>query len=309
MLDIGKFLSKWLLMLIIVSIVAFGVVRLMPVSPVDIMLSSMSLPKTEENVKFLEEKWGLDKSLKDQYFIWIQSFLRGDWGESLITKTPLKEEWAQRIPYSVFIGIGGLLLAAVIAFFLGYGASLKERGFFDMLSKGLSLFSQTVPSFILSIVVIYLIGVKTQKAKIFTGDGKIGLILALIFTTISITGPLSRIVKTHFEEEMSETYILALISRGHNPNKVLLTKGYRKALHGLLSALTEKLSWIIGGTTVVEFAFSIPGMSFFLVESIHSRDYLVVQSYILIMFIWMFFVHLVIDTSLKLLVARGSHEG
>lgn len=308
MTDIFKFITKWILMFIIMSILAFVLVRMMPISPVEILLNNLSLPSTEENIKAVEEKWGLDKPLITQYKVWFTNFIKGDWGHSYITKLDLKEEWAKRLPYSLIIGLGGLVLSSILSFFIGYLSAIKENGFWDRLSKGLSIFAQSVPIFILSILVIYGLGVKLQKVKFFTGNQKAGLFFGVLFSALTTVGLLSRIVKSHFIEEGNKTYILSYISRGYNPKTVLLTKGYRQPLYGLFSALIDKLSWVIGGTTVIEFAFSIPGISYFLVESMHSRDYLVIQSYIILMFLWMFFVHIIINLILKVLLRGGHNE-
>ncbi len=83
--------------------------------------------------------------------------------------------------------------------------------------------------------------------------------------------------------------------RGYNLKYVLLRHCYKPVLYSILSASLVKFSSVIGGSVVVEFAFAIPGISYFLINSIVARDYNVIQAYLVILFVWMFSVHLIID--------------
>ena len=87
------FLLKWILIFLVGSILIFGVVRLMPTSPVDHYLTKMSLPLTEENRAVIRKNMGLDKPVVQQYFDWIFDFLRGNWGVSLTSHTDIRTEF------------------------------------------------------------------------------------------------------------------------------------------------------------------------------------------------------------------------
>lgn len=80
--------------------------------------------------------------------------------------------------------------------------------------------------------------------------------------------------------------------------------GWRPALYGLVSAMIARFAWVLGGSSVMEFIFTIPGISYFLVDSMKARDYMVLQTYILVLIIWMFFVHLILGLVLRILDVR-----
>lgn len=301
-----KVILKYFFVLCFMSLVIFALTRSMPLSPVDLLLQQLKLPPTPENKLLVEMQWGLDKPLYVQYFRWLGAFVRGDWGESLISKQNIREEIFRGIPYSVTLGLGGVLLSALLGFFGGYLASLKKGGFFDRLTAFLSLFVQTVPVFILSVVLIYYIGVKYQLLKVFTGSIFVKMSLGMLMVTLSSVGSISRVMRKHFLNIQKQPYIRAEISRGFLPNKILLTSGLRPALIGLSSAIVSKFAWVIGGTAVVEFVFSIPGVSFFLVNSIAQRDYNVIQSYLFFIVIWMMLVHLMFSIIMRLLGEKVS---
>ncbi|WP_024466599.1 ABC transporter permease [Treponema pedis] len=299
-----NFFIKCCIVFLGATLFAFGISRAMPTSPVQILLTSRQLPPTRENISFLEYEWGLDKSLPEQYLIWTSRLIKGDLGVSMLTKQPVKTEFIKRLPYSIGIGLGGLLLGAALSFYLGYKAALKERGCADFITRIFVIINQTVPVFILAVILIYFIGVKYKLLKIFTGNNGIKITSAMLLIMFGNMGSLSRNVKSHFKKVTEESYFIFAVSRGFTVKKALLNEGCKPALIGLISLTISKCAWVIGGSAVMEFIFTIPGISFFLIESIMRRDYNVIQAYIIVIAIWMFFVHFLLEFVLILLDRR-----
>ncbi len=296
-----RYLLKWIVIFWIASVVAFGVGRLMPGSPAELLLQAYDLPETPENIRLIEKQWELDRPLYEQYGTWLVNFLRGDWGRSMISKLDIRELFIRKLPYSLILGFGSILISSVSAFFLGFFAAVKQKGIADRLSSWLAVLSQTVPSVVLAVVVIYVVGVKLKAVKFFSGGSTAGVVAAVLFLSVYSVGSLSRIVRVHFREQMSKPYIRFAISRGFTPNYALLRYGSRPVLYGMLSVLIAKFAWVLGGSSVMEFIFTIPGISYFLVDSMRSRDYYVIQSYIMVIAIWMFLVHLLFNLAMRLL--------
>lgn len=210
----GKFLLQWALFFFLASILIFVLVRMMPVSPAEQMLSYYQLPPSEENIRIVERQMGLDRPLTEQYLRWILNFFRGDWGISYLSHLSVKEQFFKKLPYSLAIGGGGLLLAAVLAFFMGYRAALKPRGICDRLSTALVLLSQTFPEFLFAVVLIYALGVRMKAVRFFTGKGYGGVIAAILITALYLMGTFARVCKVHFQEELQTSHVRFAISRG-----------------------------------------------------------------------------------------------
>jgi len=274
-----KYILKWLGIMFILSVITFLIVRFIPVSPIDMLLQHYNLPLTEENRKLLTSYYKLDQSLFKQYIVWIKDFLKGNWGISFITKLPVKEEMLRRLPYSLIIGLSSLFLSIILSFFL---------------------------SFIIAIFIIYYFGVKTQLIKFFIGGKFYGILFSIIILVLYQVGNLSRIVRDTFVEMKEETFVKFYLIRGFNINYVLLRHCYKPALYSLFSASISKFSSVVGGSAVVEFSFAIPGISYFLINSIVNRDYNVIQAYIFLICIYMFFVHLIFDFLLSFLREKGN---
>ena len=286
---------KWILVFFATSIVAFAIVRITPGSPVDITLNRLGLPRTAENIKVIEKQYHFDEPLVQQYFSWMKDFLSGEWGKSYLTQSSLKSEIISRLPLSLGLGMGGILLAMLLSFWIGYKASLDDKGKYNYISRALTLMSQTVPVFLLILITIYFLGVKLQIMKFFTNVTPAGIIVAIIFVAFPMIGPMSRAVRVHFKETAESMFMQYYTIRGYDSKKALLKYGSRPALYGLFSIAISKFSSVLGGATVVEFAMALPGLSTFLIDSISRRDYPMVQSYIMILVIWMFLVNIVFE--------------
>lgn len=290
-----KLILKWIIVFFATSIVAFAIVRITPGSPVDITLNRLGLPRTAENIKVIEKQYHFDEPLVQQYFSWMKDFLSGEWGKSYLTQSSLKSEIISRLPLSFGLGMGGILLAMLLSFWIGYKASLDDKGKYNYISRALTLMSQTVPVFLLILITIYFLGVKLQIMKFFTNVTPAGIIVAIIFVAFPMIGPMSRAVRVHFKETAESMFMQYYTIRGYDSKKALLKYGSRPALYGLFSIAISKFSSVLGGATVVEFAMALPGLSTFLIDSISRRDYPMVQSYIMILVIWMFLVNIVFE--------------
>ena len=180
-------------------------------------------------------------------------------------------------------------------------AAAQDSGFMqDVMKQVLSI--NYVP--IILNFIIYFLGVKLRAVKFFTGSVRNAMISAILITAIYQLGGLSRVVRNAFREEMRKSYVRFAISRGFSREYVLYRHASRPVLCTLIGAVIANFAWVFGGSTVLEFAFTIPGVSYFLVDSMQSSDYTVLQTDLLVVVIWMFCVHAVLNLVLYALDVR-----
>jgi len=290
-----KYLVKWVFLFLGVSILSFLVVRLLPVSPVEMLLQKYNLPLTEENKAFLTLHYGLDKSIVEQYYLWLVGILKGDFGISFFSRLPVREEFFRRLPYSFMIGFFSLLLANIFSFILGYFAAIEKTGILDRITRFFSILTLSFPSFLIALFIIYFLGVKVKIISFFSGNSFGGSVFSIFILCFYQMGNLTRIVCNRFLSLQKESYVKFYVIRGFSLEYVLFRHCYKPVLYSLLSASVSKCSSVIGGSSVLEFVFSIPGISYFLISSIVARDYNVIQAYIFFVFVWMFLIHLLFD--------------
>lgn len=292
-------------MLWIASMIIFAITHLIPPTPMEVFLHSRGLAATPEAVAALQHQWGLDGSAISQYIHWVTGFVRGDCGHSIFVDRPICEQMAAKIPVSLFIGLGGVLLAAILAYPLGCKTAL-QGGIWDLVSRLLAVISQAVPSFVVAILLIYWVGVRLGWVSFYSLTGTPQLIAPMLIIAFYSWGQLARVVAHHALDVSAQPFVAAEMGRGFDRQTVVITHGRRQILYGLVAACLAKMSWVIGGSSILEFVFAVPGMSAYIIDSIKQRDYQVIQSYLIFLVVWMIAVHLVCDLLLAWLDPRSS---
>lgn len=133
------------------------------------------------------------------------------------------------------------------------------------------------------------------------------LIAAIIITAFYTMGSLSRISKLSFEEEMNKTYVKFALSNGFTRREIAMSQCRKPVIYKLVSAVISKFAFVFGGSAILEFAFAIPGISYFLVNSMKQSDYTVLQSYMLVVMLWMLFVQVLLN-ALLLIISGGNRD-
>ncbi len=303
------FTLKYILVFLIISMIIFAVVRLLPTPPTDQWLSAYNLPRTDENIKWVTEKMGLNKPIAEQYINWIRNFFVGDWGKSLISNAEIFPIFLSKMPISLSIGFIGTLLAGILGFLLGYGSAYSKYSWCDKLSSALVVLTQSLPSFIVAIIIIHFLSIKLKLFYFFSGSIIAPLIISILLTCLYTAGGLARIVKLAYQEEMKKSYVRMLVTLGFSRSEIMRRHILRPILIKLLAAILSRFAWVFGGSTVLEFAFAMPGISYFLVDSMQKSDYNVLQTYVLVVILWMFFIHILLSILIKSLdIRRLSNE-
>lgn len=167
------------------------------------------------------------------------------------------------------------------------------------MTRFISVVSQAVPNFIAAILVIYCLGVRFKMVKFFTGGNVPGVFAAIFLNCLYSVGGLSRVTYAHFREQMNQAYVVFAVSRGFPREYVLIRHAFKPVLSSILSVILSRLDWIAGGSATLEFAFGIPGISYFLVDSMQAKDYYVLQSYVMVIMLWMFLAHVVLGSLMR----------
>lgn len=287
----------------IASIAVFAITRLMPTTPMEAYLTQMALPVTPENVANLRHQWGLDENLWAQYWHWISGMLRGEWGHSIFTDVSIGHQFAQKVPISLTIGLGGVALATLLAYPLGVLAGLRG-GVWDATTRALAVGSQAVPSFVIAVLLIQLLGVTWHLVPFYALRGPAALVAPTLLIAIYNLGQLSRLVAQHVRETIPSPWVRSARGRGLPLSTLVWSDDARAIAYTLCSNVVAKMAWVIGGTAIVEFVFAVPGVSNYLISSIQMRDYAVIQAYLMVLVLWMAGVHLVCDALMAWLDPR-----
>jgi peptide/nickel transport system permease protein len=290
-----KFLLKRLVLLVpvifIISIMLFGMFKLMPGDPVLLMLPPDLRSQAERDFYYnaYREKLGLDKSIPEQYIAWVGNIARLDFGTSITNNRPVREVIARPLRNSIVLNSFSIIFAFVISIPVGIKSAVKRHSFFDSFWQVFSLVGLSVPVFFIGLILIYTFAItmrvlpaggmpRMQDDGSFTYFLEWSRYLVLPITTLTI-GSLAgttRYVRNAMIEIIGKDFIRTARSKGLNEKVIIYTHAFRNALIPVVTLVAGSLVALFGGSAITESIFSWNGIGRVLIDSLNNRDYMVV---------------------------------
>jgi peptide/nickel transport system permease protein len=293
-----------------VTIIIFGMVRLIPGDPAFLILGDRA---TEENAAALRQQLGLNEPLPTQYWLFISGLARGDFGNSLLYRQPVSNLVWRRVPVSIFLAVYAMVLAAILTMTFGVLAAVKKGRFADHAVRVAFLFFITTPSFWLGILLILLFSLKLHWFPV-AGYGETFqehlryLFLPALTLALALSAVLIRNLRGQIILVQRSDYIRTARAKGLRESLILQRHTLKNALMPVITLFGLQFGYLVGGTVVVETVFAIPGMGQLLIQSITARDYPVVQAITLISAFLVIIVNLLVDLSYSFLDPRVTYE-
>ncbi len=278
------FLIKRLLLLVpvflAVSMVIFMIVRLVPGDPIDNMVQIGSTP---EQKAALTAKLGLDRSLPVQYGVWLGNMVRGDLGEAIILQRPVTALIVESLPYSLALGGLAFAFSTVVGVATGALAAVFKDGWTDRAVTTLILIGSTLPSFWLGLLLILLFAVQLPWFPVSGARSWSAIVLPVLTIGLSGVALVSRVTRAAMLDVTRKDFVLLLHAKGLSHRRIQLQHVLRHALLPVVTILSLRIGWIVGGAVTVEFVFARPGLGSLLIDSLNQRDYPVVQGCLLML--------------------------
>lgn len=305
----GKRVARGLLVVLLVTIAAQALLSLAPGTVADGILGQNA---TEENIAQLNAELGLDQPAWQQYLDWLGGALHGDLGNSLVTQQPVLEALAQRLPVTFELAFLGMAFAIVVAtVFAVIGASNPGSRTDRALNATTSVFLST-PGFIAGPLLVYCFAMQLNLFPVLgwapVGQG-LGANLQTAFLpalaiAIQEIAALHRLLRTDLISTLGEDFIAAARARGMGRMYVMFRHAFRPSSFSLITVLGINLGRLLGGTVIVEVLFSLPGVGGLLVQSITSRDIVMVQGVVTFVAAIYVVMNLLVDSGYGLLDPR-----
>lgn len=283
-----KYVGKRLLMLIPVllgiSMAAFLLGRIAPGDPVDDALFRIGIEfPTEQDRKEMEQELGLDQPIAVQYVRWLNAALHGDLGESYIGNKDIAQELMNRLPITLKLSLSALVVAVVFGVGGGIIMAAFRNRWPDKLLRFLSTLQLSVPGFWLALFLIVIFAEQLGWLPTSGLDqGVRSMILPAIALASANVGSTSRIVRGNMISQMGEQYIIAANAKGISQKAVMLGHAFRNSLMPIITLIGNYFGGILGGSTIIESVFALPGLGSYVLSAIQNRDYPVIQGYVLI---------------------------
>jgi ABC-type dipeptide/oligopeptide/nickel transport system permease component len=277
----------------------FFLIRIVPGGPAVAALGSYA---TEESIRELEKQMGLDKPILVQYGIFLKDLCQGNLGKSLITNKPISQEIARALPYTLDLAIGGMIIGILFGIPTGIITALRRNRPPDYIGRILSLVGISMPEFYLGILLMYILAIKLQLFPVL-GGGDLSnfssrlyhLFLPALTLGIIMTAFISRMVRSSMLNVLREDYVRTAKAKGLHERVVIYKHALRNALIPTVTVIGIYMSILMGGSVLTEIIFSRPGLGKMMVFAVKDRDYIALQSVIIIFSAFVFLFNLITD--------------
>jgi len=331
-MSVGQVLQRLLLALPTlfgVSVIVFALLRIVPGDPIAMMTPPGA---TTEDIAQLRALYGLDKSIVEQYAIWLSHVVRGDLGTSISLRQDVGELILGRLPATLELTLLASLLAIVFCLTLALLGSYFQAHSLGKLVDVLASACQAVPDFMWGLLFILLLGVAWP---LFPISGRINprldhdlssqfylfeslirfdraligellhhMFLPALALALPMTGIVTRLLKASIDETMKQDYITMAKARGFSRWWILRKEALRNALIPTIALGGVQLTFLLGGTVLIERIFGYPGIGNMAIGAVIQRDLPLIQGLVLTFAIMFIVINLLVDLSYSLLNPR-----
>jgi peptide/nickel transport system permease protein len=301
--------------LFFVSVIAFLVLHLSPGDPA-LQMYGAQPGVTKDMIEAARHQMGLDKPWIEQYVFWISNLLRGDMGESYVNHLPVSTVLGQKLPASIELAVASLLLAVLVAVPGGIISAMKHGTRLESLLTGFITLGIAMPSFWLGIIMVLVFAVTlgllppSGHIPIEEDLGKNLRYLVLPATTMAIllAAPIMRFLRSSMLDVLNEDYVRTAHAKGMTRQTVVVRHALKNALIPTITVLGLQFAGLVGSAVMVEWVFGWPGVGWLAVNAIFQRDYVLVQSTLVVIAALFVLVNLVVDLLYAVVDPRIRYE-
>ena len=286
-----------------VAVLVFLMLRVAPGDIVELKYAGTGTFAPREAIERERAQLGLDKPLWHQFVTWIWGIARLDFGNSMWTGQPVIHEIAIRLELSLQLALMATLVAISLSIPLGALAALKQDTWIDYAVRIFSIAGLSIPSFWLGILIIlgFLIIFQWLPPLTFTSfwvDPKANL-TQMIWPALAVgyrySAVATRMTRSAVLEVLREDYIRTARAKGLWERVVLVRHALKNAMLPVITIIGLEFAFLVGGLVVTEQVFNLNGIGMLFVESIAQRDYMIVQTLVLLISFVFIFVNFLVD--------------
>lgn len=302
-------LAQTLPVLFLASVAVFLVLRLVPGDPADAIAGEDASP---QEVKEIREQLGLTDPIPVQYGRWVGGLLRGDLGISIRTGVPVSRLVKLAFPPTIELAVASYAVAVFVGIPLGTIAGVRPRSLWDWFLSFYTIGTLGIPNFLLGVLLLWGFAVGLGW---FPASGRVSflddplqsiryLALPALALGSGLAAVLARYTRTTVQEAMGQDYIRTARAKGLSGRHVVIRHALRNSLIPVVTIMALQVGQILAGAVVIERVFTRPGLGRLVVDAVLNRDYLIVQSTLVILVVIFVVVNLVADMAYGVLDPR-----
>lgn len=332
---IVKYLGRRLLLMIPVllgvTLIAFGMTRLMPGDPIAMVAGPYV---SEERKDEMRREAHFDKPFYHQFAIYVGEMVQGEWGTSYYTAQPVSQDLAERFPATFELVSYGMLLALVLAVPLGIAGAVGRGTWVDHVSRVVAVIGVSAPIFWLGLVLLQLFyfkwgiapapmgrlpvtfaapeqltGVLTLDA-VLTGNWELfrlslrQLFLPVLCIALTTMAPIARMTRSSMIDALDSNYVRAAQALGLSKRRIIFQHALKNASIPILTMIAAVYGYALGGLVLVESVFAWPGVGFYGLQAIMQADFPAVQGFIVLLTVQYVLIYLILDVLITFIDRR-----
>jgi len=297
-----KRVSLALVSVLIVSAITFFVMNLIPGGPFN--KEKAASPAVQQA---LEERYNLDKPVGEQYVIYMNNLLHGDWGVSLKTGRDIWTDIQMKFAVSAKLGGTAALVAIIFGIVLGSIAALTRNKLPDRLIVFFTTLGTAMPSFVLATLLLLVFCLQLNLVPVWSSSNP-NYVLPIIALSVYPMAYITRLTKTSMLDALNQDYVRTAKAKGVSRALMIFKHALRNALIPVITYVGPMVAYILTGSMVVENIFTIGGLGTSFVSSIIDRDYTTIMAVTLFLAILMVVANLLTDLAYKLVDPRITFE-
>ncbi len=275
----------------------------------DPVYSIFSLGTPESTLDVFRVKWGIDKSIFEQYLIYLGDIVQGDFGTSFFDGQSAWDLVMQRIPKTLLLGVTTFVISVTAGVSLGAIAALKHGTVWDRGIMTTAVASFSMPSYFLALLLILLFSLELRWLPTAGASTWKHLILPATTLGLTMSGAIARFTRSAMLEVLRQSYMRTARAKGAKRWRQIVWHALPNAAIPTVTVIGFQLGWLIGGSVVIETVFAWPGAGRLFITAVGVRDFAVVQMFILMVASTVILANLLVDILYGVLDPRISVTG
>jgi peptide/nickel transport system permease protein len=313
MVLLARKILRLLLILLAVTAVTFVLINLLPGDAAFVIGGENA---TSEDIAAIREELALDENIAWRYIGWLGDLVRGDFGVSFLTREPVLQTIAARLPVTIELILIAQLIALALALPAGIYSAYRNQTFIDGWISGFGFAFLSVPSFVMGLLLIYLFAL---RLKWFPATGYLPFsagswanLQSIVLPSLSIAliewVPLMRVLRTDMITTLREDYIKVARAKGMPTWRILFRDALKPSALTLITVVGLQIGHWIGAAVIIEMIFALPGIGRLLVDAVFSRDFFVAQGCVVVITVAYVVINGIVDGLYSLLDPRLRRE-
>lgn len=287
-----------------ITLLTFVLTYLSPGDPAELMLSATGITPSPELIQQVREGLGLNKPFLLQYLHWLMDVFKGDFGTSYKYNKPVLDLLLGALPATFKLAGMTIFMTTIIALPLGIISALYRNRAIDNIIRAISFLGVSLPAPWIALILMYIFALKLKVLPIMSGSNWTSILLPSASMTILLASRFTRQVRVSILEEISEDYVIGAKARGIKGKVILFKHVLRSSLVPIITLLGISFGVLLGGAVIIETIFSWPGVGKLAVEAIFTRDYPLIQGYVIWMTVIYMIINMLVDISYYILDPR-----